>query len=335
MSQRAFFITLLGTLIALAGIECVALAQPAPDEAGKATNPANWQPNRVPLNIRIEAPDGTPVAKHNIDVNFEGERTGVGWHDIITDEQGGFAVFQGFQPAVYTLYIHAPGIGSGYFKGVNVQKAGEPIIHLKLQPGGTLRAIACEAETNTPLGGAQLFLQLFPAVAATDNPGNQNVHPLMIFTHEPTRDGDGSIEVSNLLPGRYQLSATGVPGYVSISRDFVMTEGAEVPLNLYLTRDMITWLKVMVRNPQGQPLPNTDITLTFMAALPGVPGMQRQGATGLGVRRIHTNARGEAVLYPVKPGTWKVSADTNPTISSTEVKIAAEGGTVSLVAKPN
>jgi hypothetical protein len=109
------------------------------------------------------------------------------------------------------------------------------------------------------LGGCDVTLTVLGKVPATEaanavqdvNDDMQAPLEVEVPLHGKTRDGDGVAEVKDLVPGLYRITVRSLNAYVSITRVLEVREGETTTTQVVLEPDVVTSVKIVVRNARG------------------------------------------------------------------------------------
>jgi hypothetical protein len=305
------------------------------------------------VRLRVLQPDGSPLAGANVSIRLsELEKVRQTTNRTRTDKNGVVTLPQ-IVPARYVLFLVAPARGYAILHEVNVLSGdSSELLEARLKPGGVLRVTTREStpelgevpqnsasgdgkdevQSGRPLGGATLALSLRELEAMPPSAGGRanlagNVTILSLYdtdrTRTITRDGDGTVEISNLAPGRYQVSLF-LKGYTSSpSQMVVIEEAVTASLDFVMKPNApAAALEVAVQNAGGEPVPDTDFLVSlhllsdYAADVASTPQTEEPDSVATPLeslmRRARSNAGGRFVLYPVRPGKWRVTLSPYP-----------------------
>lgn len=334
------------------------------------------QAQRPPTNLRILMPDGTPLAKGLVTFKMKGEATDGMSGDVSTTEEGLLNTHGDLKPGRYSLFLYSEDVGYALMQNVPVQPlqdADTPVTDVRLQPGGTLRVFAREAimpsnrrqkVVERPIGGATVTLkwiisdwkkdekakdatkaaqadQSWDWLANSTIGGPQGTRKLHTFQTRQliTRDDNGVAEINNLPPGRYEVQARSLGSYLPATVETEIVPDEPNDLRLYLASGEVAPLHVTIQDEEGKPLKNSEMYLE-MAPLETDPSRNsRDDGYDKQWRTIRTNAKGQCVMYPLRPGRWKVTARdswraSKVVVKDVEVEVPLRDGKVTLVARP-
>ena len=324
------------------------------------------------LSLRLLAPDGTPVKDARVVVRLSRPEFGSAPLRRQTNALGVLQV-RGQSTGSYALEVAAPGFGFASLRQVEIQFAEPPrTLDVQLQKGGGLKITARDAnEVGKYLGGATLSLSgtLAPDEAER-KAGRLATRALAslqtLYAYSPdgsgavTREGDGTLELRDLPPGRYRAKLV-LPSYApSETREVEVKAGQDSAVEFKLSAQVrSSSLKVRVLDKNNAPLANRDWTLQLrsLGPLPGLgaeapgvlggpPAAEAEGevvmeAGGFGIlaRRALSDEKGEFTLFPMRAGRWRVLAfpsredgerGERTMLSQRDVSVGEDGGEVTL-----
>jgi hypothetical protein len=350
-------------MLMLSGVLCSSLLNPASLAAQEAVDFFQLKPT----NVRIFAPNGQLMIKAALtDTKFAAPSTastgGINMGGGVTDDRGFVAAPGNFTFGTYSIYVYVENVGYAYVSSGNVQATGAPPINVRLQEGGTLRVLAKEVvalagrkkqTVEYPVGGAQVALTLLlpeqsaDAVANTRGTGTNGVTAMRqqhrefsIATDKRTYDGSGMAVIRNIPPGRYAVTVTAMADYAPVVEEIEVTQGQPADLPVYLERRSISGLQITLQDQNGKPLRNKDVSLDMKpsagATASGMDASRLIAADFLAPRYVHTDTRGNVMLYPLKVGRYTIEAHAawgDIEIPRTEVEVTPEGSQITLVAQ--
>lgn len=331
MRKFAFAGLLLCTLASHLDVQ----AQPALSKDEKAAAlagiPAGWM-GKV-SNILLLAPDGKPLLNRIVSAYCSSSNGSNTFGGITTGAVGMMRVPDSLQPGRYNIYVHIEGIGAVAAPNVDINLNGAAAVkELRLQRGGGLQINVREADTSPerlgrPIGGASVSAQW---IAPPDYPRDDPVTKILLgATSKISRDGDGAAAFADLLPGRYLLTSYSLGEFAPGAQEVEVKAGETLKVSLVLSRDVMTELKIAVRDEQGKPAANQEVTLSLRES-PTSP-MLHSSDSSMFSRTILTDAKGESMLYPVRTGVWQVTSLGKIRIKKAEVTVPREGATATLV----
>lgn len=291
------------------------------------------------LRLRLLTQDGAPLLSAPITARVRSD-AGTKVLRLTTDSSGYMSVV-GLTPGSYNVDVLSRGQGFGVLPNAEVRPdANDGATDVKLQSGGKLRVLVREAGTDgktRELGGATLFVTPAPRDDAqaraegrlSNTPDAADMSLLWLHYDRAglvTRDGDGSVELSDLAPGRYLLRPF-LSGYATPDArpvDVKAGETIEATFDLTTSVANVTFatLPLVLKDASGKPFANADwnIQMRFLGgdgeenALPLPPGGAPDGVPqellGGAIRRVHSDADGKIMLYPVRSGKWRVNVST-------------------------
>ncbi len=317
----------------------------------------------TPLPLRVTKPNGTPAAGAKIQLHLRNETSGRPLFPAIIANGEGKIIVPDLVPANYWLHAVVSGKGYAILPSVEVKENNPVQVDVPLREGGRVRALA-QNEDGKPVGGAALGLsEALPNDAAARttgaiNPGNDGA--IYLYTQDRasllTRDGDGAMELADVAPGRYQarLFLPGEPSPASQTIEVKAGETVEVTAKFALRKTTAT-LEITVQTAAGQPAANQEFVVRLQPLVNGQPVPLGEAGPpmppeappsimnlfqGVLLRRVRTDADGKAMLFPLRPGAWRVTlADPEKPEQppqqqpTTDVQLTAQGGAVTMKLK--
>lgn len=301
----------------------------------------------VPLTLRVLKPDGKPLTNTAVMLRISGG-AGTRLPQAVTDDKGRikFELANNdmpncplcqLMPSHYGINIIVPGVGFAIIKDLAVQSAQSPgTVDVRLQVGGGVRVTAHEGATGTTgqlIGGA--LLSLTPVVPDEDAAQRgvvkipEDIARAYTIQRDPsgaslvTRDGDGTVELSDLPPGPYKARVFAPGQDMPEPQDVTLKAGETTQVDFNIKPlDPVGSLAVTARDTkdqamagldfviQLQPLANgagaSDAAVTPPPLPPGAPvGAINMFYSGF-LRRAHSDANGHFTLYPIKPGKYRM-----------------------------
>jgi hypothetical protein len=331
----------------------------------------NWKPGvpryearllkLTPLLLRFTNPDGTPLSGAKVQLYLRSELPPRPPYPSPVSDAEGNVVVASQVPGRYWIHAVVPGKGQAILPAVQLKENAPEIVTAKLQPGGRVRAIA-KSSDGKPMGGVALSLtEVLPNENALGNDGSIHLYTQPRSTLV-TRDKDGTFEISDVAPGRYQarLFMMGEPGPAAQTIEVKAGETADVNGVFSLSKANAP-LSVTVQTVAGAAAANREFILRLQPVVNGNPVPLGQAGPPLPpdvpttiatlfqgslLRRFRTDGEGKATLYPLRPGDWRAtllepdkeipreSASPQPQqLPSETVKIGADGGAVTFKLK--
>lgn len=289
------------------------------------------------LALRLLGSNGAPLKDARVVVRLSRPEAGIPPLRRKTNALGVLEV-AGQMPGSYALEVAAPGAGFASLRDVPIQFSVTPQpMDVSLQKGGNLKITARDAnEAGKYLGGATLSLSATLEPSEDERRAGRlsarslaNLQSLYASSSDGsgavTREGDGTLELRDLPPGRYRAKLV-LPAYApSETREVEVKAGESSGVEFSLSAQVrSSSLKVRVLDKDNAPLANRDWTLQLRSLGPlpntsGAPGTDAPGlpggdivmdAGGFGVlaRRARSDDKGEFTLFPIRAGRWRVLA---------------------------
>ena len=328
----------------------------------------------APLPLRFLKPDGSPLTNAWVAVRVRGEGAiGKPLYRKRTDATGRLSLLDrdnqpDLTPGSYSIHALAPGLGYAIVDNINVQEDNTKTSEVHLQHGGTLRVTARKAgdggkDGSPSIGGAMVFLtQALPDDAAVVAPGDWNGPPdsglYQLYNGGAplvTRDGDGTVELKDVAPGRYVVRLFLTGNDAPLSQPVEIRARDTATLNFALEPRQSAPLEIIVQNMQGQPVANTELAIQLQPgsgrspevieeAMPPLPPDVPPIVVNLQpLRRASTDSKGKLTLYPVGVGKWRVmlfppseerSGGQFVQLGAADVMVTPQGGSVTIRSKP-
>lgn len=314
----------------------------------------------VTLHLQVRNADGAPVANTSFWLRLRGDGSaGQVTRRVQSDGDGRLNV-ESLLPAKYALFL-VTGQGVGLQNDLDLHS--ELTQALTLQRGGALHAVVRDDnEAARPLGGAVLSLAPADPDEATRLMGDladpSDDLALLASSSEGvavvTRDGDGTIEISNIPAGSY-LAKIYLPGAAGTDPQPVTIKAGETTALEWRVKRRGATASLTIQLSEPGAKPGQTVSGEFMVRLlliekngqlrgeeandeaPFSPG----GSPG---RRALANGSGQITLFPLKPTRYRIFvsrrvAGQDPESGSREaasldITVPAEGTTASLVLKP-
>lgn len=240
--------------------------------------------------------------------------TTAGLSSVKTDQGGKFA-FLSLGEGSYTIKAQKSAAGVARESVTLSGNDSRADITLTLKPGSSLTLRLLSAQTKQPIERAAVRLS-----------GKNGV----LFKNEMLRPRKGEISISDLMPGTYRLEV-GAEGYSSVVREGIAV-GPEAKKPIEFSLEKATPLLVTVQNEQKKPVAGALIELHDAAGKAFAPLLcSKSGIEDT----VVTNARGEAKITCLPPGTYSIRARASgcqPSEAKASLK-KGEAGTVALVLK--
>jgi hypothetical protein len=224
----------------------------------------------------------------------------------------------------HELYAAVRGVGYAKWIGkVEILEGETHHFDMELQKApASLRLKAVEepidpAANTRPFGAVQMALQSVQTPQKNDAPLAQ-----WLFTKNDltTRDGTGSVELTDILPGRYQIRMQAPNGCdpknsqpVSQTINVEPGQEKEVVFRLPQCQENLPSVQITIQDTKGTPLADREVRLMCSAVdeatgtvLPPAELIAR-GLPLIAVRRGLTDADGKLTLYPFWQGAWQIT----------------------------
>jgi hypothetical protein len=241
----------------------------------------------------VSALDGTALSGVSVNAwgwvpSSDGQWQWVQRSDVRSDAEGRFTL-DGLREGAYQLNFQLPGFAATSLHGI---AAGTRDLPVTLAPMGRIEGVVTESDGNTPV--ASFSIRVFLEEDAEGNPqgpGNDQ------GTHE-FADREGKFTVKDLGRGVYGVEA--IAGSRISRRVGGLTVGpgmAPPPVRLTVTEG--GKLKVTIRDPSGQPVPQAGLSAGLK-----IPG----GGWNFG-QWVQADPNGVASFAALQEGTWLLNCD--------------------------
>ena len=344
-----------------------ALTVQAPGYALLPYRAINWRAGEPPVKVTLDrlldfklnlrAPDGSAIKDAPVflrlrpaDVNAQQ------FINARADDAGAVAV-SGIKPEKYAMYLRAPQ-GYALLFDLNVAEPATPTRTITLQKSGALQ-LSLKDDLGRALGGASLSL----APATTEEsqrlsgfefgPGDDfallaasnNLNAIV------SRDGDGTLTLDGLPPGVYS-PVVSLPGYrFDALAPVTVVAGQTTDLQVKVPTRRARTLNLQLRTPDDKPYTAGEVSLRILpiaanGQLGGDPPPNPEDAdelpffpSGPGGRRVLPDASGQAALFPVKAGRYRIFASPQstepgkapPEATPVDVTITSAGATATVI----
>lgn len=277
----------------------------------------------------------------------------------LTTSEGHCVLPHSNQGIYHELYVAVRGVGYARWQGkiemlegashhfeIQLQKAGASLT-LKVvseAPATQKTGLPVALPTGLAIGAAQIYLQTVQPLQESEKALAQ-----WLFRQNEllSDDGTGTLQLRDLLPGRYQIRVT-PPLNCNLAKfaesvqslDLGAEENKEIVFPVPACSAGTPPLPITLHDEQGMPLANrhvrficqplseaTGLNLSFQEA-------SERHVPFSAVRRGTTDAQGKLTLYPFWVGTWRVSAyelgARLPFRGVGTVKVTPEGGQMTI-----
>lgn len=290
--------------------------------------------------FRVLDTEGEPLANAPVFARLRGDgEAGQNYRRASTNAEGK-VTFSDLVPAKYSIHVVAPGHGYAISNDLPLRYTPSPRARdLRLQEGGRLSVRVRETSSEDAaqeqpdgklLGGAMLTLTPANSAEATRLMGEvadagENV-VLLVAQNDRlaicSRDGDGSLQLSDIAPGKYQMRMY-LSGYVPAeARPVEIKAGQTVSLNWNFTARSASMLTLSLTDSSGNPVPGGREFVVRLLPI-GQGGGLRAGedddmpgmpffAGGNSGRRALTDEQGRLTLYPVKSRRYRILVGARP-----------------------
>ncbi len=332
----------------------------------------NWKPESsspqtkllklTPLPLRLINLDGMPLpAGTSVQLYLRGELSGRPIYALLVTSGEGTIIVPDLVPARYLIHVIVAGKGQAVLPSLNVQENATTQVDILLKQGGKVRAIV-KNEAGKAIGGAALSLSEIVPDHVTNAGGiipAGNDGSIYLYTQRSTlqtRDGDGTMELLDVAPGRYQARMFVLGEPMSAPQTIEVKAGETVEVATAFTlRFGKASLDIAVQTATGQAAPNRDFVVRLQPLVngqpvpvaangppmpPDAPSSVLSLFQSVLVRRIHTDANGKATLFPLRAGAWRVTLTdpAKPTQEpqdqpSSDVKLGGEDNTLTIKLK--
>ncbi len=303
------------------------------------------------LSLRVVSPDGMPLTSAPLWIRL---RNAEGIQTLKRAQTGarGEVEVRDIAPASYSVVLVAQS-GIWTQSALGVSKPGAPV-EARLREGTTLR-IKARTDGKSAGGAALILFPQNPEEAVRldgegADPGEN--WALLSQANAPqatvTREGDGTLEVRHLPPGRYSARLS-LPDHETQPRDFTLEEGKTLEWNADFASRRMATLSLRVVDARGQivshalvafrllPLAangafeNEQAEITDPNAPPDVPTT----SFGFAPRAGRTDSEGKVTLFPVRAGRFRVFASRPANDSWLRAPVAPEGAPTDIVLSLN
>ena len=344
-----------------------ALTVQAPGYALLPYREIKWRAGQAPVKVTLDrlldftlnlrAPDGSAVKEAPVFLRLRpADVNGQQWMNVRADDAGDVAAV-GVKPAKYALYVRAPQ-GYALLFDLNVVEPATPARTISLQRGGSLKLTLTD-DLGRALGGGSLSLA--PATVEESRrlsgfdfgPGDDFalLAASNVLSAVVARDGDGTLTLDDLPPGVYSPRVS-LPGYRFDTLDpITIVAGQTTELKVKAPTRRARTLNLQLRTPDDKPYTAGEVALRILpiaanGQLGGDPPPHPEDAdelpffpSGPGGRRVLPDAQGQAALFPVKAGRYRIFASpqskdpgqTPPEATPVDVTITAAGATATVI----
>ena len=322
---------------------------------------AQKQEQRVVVPFLLLTPDGVPLRNASIMVAYKAQlpdstRSGTGIYQ--TDDKGQLEFPDAVPNSNWEFTFWMEGVGFETVKDLKIAQSPTEAKTVHLQSGVTFR-VRCAENTRPvpkPLGNISMILQRLDVEDGTI----ENVNGYEFYRAQ-TSDGDGIAEFAAVPQGTYILKTGRNYGFDSFA-EAVEVDGSYEKA-VFLDRAFTAGIQLKVVDSDNQPVVDKTFSLRTNYA-PKSDSMQLSEKKRVSVaeavqwnkelrfwpngyplplRNFRTNEKGEATIYPMDVGRWKLALfATNPqqqkdSISEENTILVSSGITrlVVLKLKPN
>lgn len=311
---------------------------------------------KVSLIFTLLSPDGEPVRGKSAAVFGYVTKAGQ-WQrnnqpgiplgtTSLTTPRGECTLLNRSEGIYHELYVAVRGVGyARWTEKVELLEGGTHHFDLHLQKATAALRVTVHEESpdstakGRPLGAAQIHPQVVQPLQASDK---ALADWLFRQNDLVSRDGAGTVELTNLLPGHYEIRIS-TPLNCSLARfaefvrsvDIESDEEKEVAFRFPACSDNTPALQITLHDEQGRPLKQRNVRFfcvpldeTTGANLPFAEARERR-LPFPSIRRGTTDEQGNLTIYPFWTGLWRISASESearlPYQGTATVKVAPEG----------
>lgn len=301
----------------------------------------------VALQLRISRPDGAPAAQTPVWMRLRAKGKVAQTTLRALPDTNGRVRWEKLPPADYSLFVAG---ADGFFRRDDLALRADASLDVRLEKGGSLRVSVREnGALARSVGGAELSL----VPEASDIRGEREIISILAAQGERlaliSRDGDGSIELLNIPPGRY-LASLSFSGYRIEPKPVEIAAGQNLDLSWVLPAKPAASLALQLRSPHAGQTVTGEIALRFLPikadgtltgeefseAIGGAPDASRE-------RRALSDENGKIAIFPLRAGRYRVfvaprasgfDLENGPAeAASVDVLIPPDGATATLTLK--
>ncbi len=296
----------------------------------------------VTLQLRVSRPDGALVAKTPLWLRLSPMGSAAQTTRRALSDADGRVRFEGLTPATYALFLSS---AEGFSLQNEVNLRGDVFLDIALQRGGSIRAsVQQDGAPMRAVGGAVLSL-----IPENSTPANRDAAILATQGKRValvSRDGDGTIALSNVPPGRY-VALVSLAGYRIDPQPVEIVAGQNRDLLWILPAKAAASLTLQLRYSQSGHSVSGEIALRFLPikADGTLAADEPSGEIGwtpdaARERRALADKDGKVTIFPLRAGRYRVFAapraaglasENDPAeAASVDVMVSPSGATASL-----
>ncbi|MBW3634830.1 MAG: carboxypeptidase regulatory-like domain-containing protein [Armatimonadetes bacterium] len=318
----------------------------------------NWNGNSEPLQLKLERlvtlqlqisrPDGAPAAKTPVWMRLRARGKVVQTTLRALPDANGRVRWERLPPADYSLFV----VGAdGFFRRDDLALRVDASLDVGLQKGGSLRVSVRDNGTPTRwLGGAEL--SLLPQASGIR--GEREIISILAAQGERlaliSRDGDGTIALSNIPPGRY-LALVSLVGYRTEPQRVEIAAGQSLDLSWVLPAKPAASLALQLRSLDPSQIVKGEMALRFLPIkADGTLASEEASEEEIGwtpnasrERRALSDDDGKVTIFPLRAGRYRVfvaprvsglAPENDPAeAASVDVTVPPDGATATLTLK--
>lgn len=328
-----------------------------------AAQPVWAQEQKINVPFIVLAPDGAPIENASIKVAYKAQlpdSTRSGTRAYSTDGKGQLEFLDAVPNSSWEFTFWLEGVGFATVKDYKIAQAPTDAKTVRLQPGKTLKVRCVErvGENLKPLGSIRVIARHLDLQNGTIASGDLVGYE---WYYARSRDGDGICEFAGIPQGTYILQ-TGDNAAFNSSVGVVQLGKTSSEETVVLSRGFNSTINLKITDSDNQPIvgktfrlrtdyaPEQDSQLYAKERLSAAEVAQwfknnRSSPSSYPFleRTFQTGANGEAAIYPMEAGRWRLSLigkesdSDNDTISNRVFVELANGETKSAILqlKPN
>ncbi|MHC4822223.1 MAG: carboxypeptidase regulatory-like domain-containing protein [Planctomycetota bacterium] len=234
----------------------------------------------------------------------DGNRTWMNRSDVRTNDEGVFTL-DGLPSGSYQINVQMTGYGAKRLSGI---AAGTRGLDVMLEPMARIRGIVLKADGVTPVPTFKIKVYL-----EQDSNGNP-VRAGRVIRQQDFADREGKFEIKDLAAGQVGVQAVSGDLLSGIESGIVVRPGSEVG-GLRLNMTTGARLKVLVRDANGQPVQNANVSA----------GRRHADGSFRNEGWARTDKDGIAFMTALQDGDWTVTAQFRSRLRET-VEVSLGGG---------